>query len=101
MSKDNHTTIDEQTIEKIAHLARIRVTDAEKKKFAKEVDGTLHWIEQLNAVDTDGVEPLVTVGTDNMPRRKDEVSDAGYPERVLANASENTHDFFVVPKVID
>ncbi|MHA1540246.1 MAG: Asp-tRNA(Asn)/Glu-tRNA(Gln) amidotransferase subunit GatC [Alphaproteobacteria bacterium] len=98
---NEHKTIDAQTIEKIAHLARIRVTDAEKEKFAKEVDNTLHWIEQLNSVNTDGVEPLITVGTDNMPRREDKVSDAGYADRVLKNAPESAQDFFVVPKVID
>jgi aspartyl-tRNA(Asn)/glutamyl-tRNA(Gln) amidotransferase subunit C len=59
------------------------------------------WIEQLNEVDVTGVEPMAGVQSRDLPRRPDVISDGGDPNKVLANAPDATHGFFVVPKVVE
>ena len=94
-------SLDKATVENIARLARIDVTEAQLEPLAKELSAVLDWIEQLQQVDTDHVEPM-TGGTDlEMVWRKDEISDAGYPEKVLANAPEAQEGFYTVPKVVE
>ena len=68
---------------------------------ARELTGILDWIEQLNEVDTDGVEPMTTAVHATLPLREDVVTDGGDPERVLANAPKRAGNFFVAPKVIE
>ena len=63
--------------------------------------GILDWIEQLDEVDTDGVEPMTSRGAAGLPLREDVVTDGGDPEKVLANAPEAEAGFFVVPKVVE
>ncbi|TVQ81737.1 MAG: Asp-tRNA(Asn)/Glu-tRNA(Gln) amidotransferase subunit GatC [Micavibrio sp.] len=94
-------SIDTQTVEKIARLARIKVTEDEKAKFATELDGIMQWIEQLQDVDTDGVEPLTSVVDMTLHMREDAVTDGDIQEKVLANAPETAEGFFVVPKVVE
>jgi len=89
------------TIRRIATLARIHVDDSELAGLAAELNGILGWIEQLNEVDVDGVEPLTGAAQMALKMREDVVTDGGYPERVLANAPERAGDFFVVPKVVE
>ncbi len=66
-----------------------------------ELNGILGWIEQLNEVDVDGVEPLTGAAQMALKMREDVVTDGGYPEKVLANAPERAGDFFAVPKVVE
>jgi aspartyl-tRNA(Asn)/glutamyl-tRNA(Gln) amidotransferase subunit C len=94
-------TIDRKTVAHIATLARIRLSPAEADSLTRELDGILHWIEQLGEVATDGVEPMAGVGNMTLPRRPDVVTDGGYPEKILANAPERAAGFFAVPKVIE
>ncbi len=94
-------TIDKETVQKVAGLARIKVTDAEQEKLAPQLSHIIGWIEQLSEVNTDNVEPLANVVDITPPLRKDEVTDGGYPADVLANAPEELEGFFVVPKVIE
>jgi len=63
--------------------------------------GTIGWIEQLNEVNVDGVEPLTGAAQMALKMRDDVVTDGGYPDKVLANAPERAGDFFVVPKVVE
>lgn len=86
---------------KIAKLARIRLTDEEAEHYTNELNGILGWIEQLQEVDTEGVAQMTSVSEMQLPMRKDEVTDGGYPEAVLKNAPANDYGCFVVPKVVE
>ncbi|TNE32434.1 MAG: Asp-tRNA(Asn)/Glu-tRNA(Gln) amidotransferase subunit GatC [Alphaproteobacteria bacterium] len=94
-------SIDTGTVEKIARLARIRVTEEEKVKFAGELNGIMQWIEQLQDVDTEGVEPMTSVVDMSLYMREDAVTDGDMQEKILANAPEASEGFFVVPKVVE
>jgi len=61
----------------------------------------LDWVEQLNEVETDGIEPMTSVVHAAMKKRADEVTDGGYPDRIVQNAPKRDDHFFVVPKVIE
>ncbi len=87
--------------EKWHRLARIRTTEAEAEVLSGELSNILKMIEQLNEVNTDGVEPMTSVIEMKMPEREDAVTDGGIPEKILANAPEQTAGFFVVPKVVE
>jgi aspartyl-tRNA(Asn)/glutamyl-tRNA(Gln) amidotransferase subunit C len=93
--------IDAATVRKVARLARIAEPEERLEPLAKELSGILNWIEQLNEVDTDGVEPMTTAVHATLPMREDVVTDGGDPERVLANAPKRSGQFFVVPKVVE
>lgn len=94
-------SIDKNTVGKIARLARIKVTEEEKEVLTGELSSILKMIEELNAVDTEGVEPMTSVVQMQMHARPDEVTDGAIPEKILANAPEQTAGFFVVPKVVE
>jgi len=94
-------SIDRATVQKIANLARISVPADEEEQLAKQLSGILSLVEQLNEVNTDGVQPMTTAAKMKLPRRTDVVNDGGYAADLLANAPEATGDFFVVPKVIE
>ena len=93
--------LDDATVRNIAKLARIKVSDAEVSSLAVELSNILNWIEQLNEVDTDDVEPITSVTDVIMPKRADKITDGDYPEKVLANAPNPEGAFFTVPKVIE
>ena len=65
------------------------------------MNGILQWVEQLNEVDTEGVEPMTCVTEMSVKMRKDEVADGGYPADIVKNAPESAGRFFVVPKVVE
>jgi aspartyl-tRNA(Asn)/glutamyl-tRNA(Gln) amidotransferase subunit C len=94
-------SVDGTTVRRIAHLARLRVSDAEVEPLAAELNGILGWIEQLGEVDVTGIEPMTSVLPLKLRWREDAVTDGGYPDKVLANAPAATHGFFGVPKVIE
>ena len=80
--------IDAATVRKVAHLARIREPEERLAPLAQELNGILAWIEQLNEVDTEGVEPMTSAVAAPLPLREDVVTDGGDPDRILANAPE-------------
>jgi aspartyl-tRNA(Asn)/glutamyl-tRNA(Gln) amidotransferase subunit C len=94
-------SLDAATIRRIATLARIRVEEQELTPLATELNGILGWIEQLNEVNVDGVEPLTGAQQMALKMRDDIVTDGGYPEKLLANAPERAGDFYAVPKVVE
>jgi aspartyl-tRNA(Asn)/glutamyl-tRNA(Gln) amidotransferase subunit C len=94
-------SIDAATVKKVAHLARIRVEEAELEPLAAELSGIITWIEQLNEVDTEGVQPMASTEAVSLPMREDVVTDGGDPAVVLANAPKADRGFFVVPKVVE
>jgi len=94
-------SVDKATVAKIADLARISVSEDRQEAWAESLSACLDWIEQLQEVDTDGVEPM-SGGTDlEMVWRADAVTDGGYPEKVLKNAPEAQEGFYTVPKVVE
>jgi len=94
-------SLDLATVRRIATLARIHVEDAELPALQAELNGILGWIEQLNEVNVDGIEPLTGAAQMALKMREDVVTDGGYPDKILANAPERAGDFFVVPKVVE
>ena len=93
--------IDAETVRRVAKLARIAEPEARLEPLAREIDGIVRWIEQLNEVDTDGVEPLASNVNATLPMRDDVVTDGGDAARVLSNAPKSEDGFFVVPKVVE
>ena len=94
-------SIDASTVKKVARLARIAVPEARLQPLAEELSGILDWIEQLNEVDTDGVEPMTSCVAATLPMREDVITDGEKPEAVLSNAPRSAGHFFVVPKVVE
>ncbi len=93
--------LDKQAVAKIARLARIEVSDADKEHYAKEISGILKWMEQLNEVNTDGVQMLTSVSDVSLPWRMDAVTDGDQMEAVVKNAPASDYGCFVVPKVME
>ena len=94
-------SVDQATVRRIAHLARIAVTEEEVPHLRGELNAILAFVEQLNDVDVSGVEPMTSVTPMAMKKRQDEVTDGGYPDAVTANAPVTEDHFFVVPKVVE
>jgi len=94
-------SIDTNTAQRVAHLARIEVAPEALEPLAKELSNILGFMEQLNEVDVKGVEPLTSVTPADLPRRKDVVNDGGYPDKVMSNAPDAREGFFAVPKVVE
>jgi len=94
-------SIDQNTAARVAKLARIRVEDDALPALASEFNTILGFIEQLNEVDVDGVEPMTSVTPQRLKRRPDVVTDGNQQEKVLSNAPDAREGFFAVPKVVE
>ena len=94
-------SIDLNAVRRIAHLARIDVDDAEAPHLREEINAILKFVEALNAVDVEGVEPMTSVIPMRLPMREDVVTDGEIASLVLANAPLTEDGFFLVPKVIE
>ena len=94
-------SLDPTTVRRIARLARIHVEDAEAEQLAGELNGILGWIEQLNEVDVEGIDPLTGAAQMAMRMRPDVVTDGGIPDLVLGNAPDRKGPFYAVPKVVE
>jgi aspartyl-tRNA(Asn)/glutamyl-tRNA(Gln) amidotransferase subunit C len=93
-------SLDPATVRRIAKLARIRVEDDQVVPLQAQLNTILGWIEQLNEVNVDGIEPLT--GLQMASRLRDDVvTDGGIAEAVLANAPDREGAFFTVPKVVE
>ncbi|MEM6729073.1 MAG: Asp-tRNA(Asn)/Glu-tRNA(Gln) amidotransferase subunit GatC [Pseudomonadota bacterium] len=93
--------IDTETAAKVAKLARIRVEEEQLPALANEFSAILGFIEQLNEVDVEGVEPMVSVTPMRLKRREDVVTDGDQAQAVLKNAPDAREGFFAVPKVVE
>lgn len=94
-------SIDTKTAAKVAKLARIKVEDEKLPALAQEFNNILGFIEQLNEVDVEGVEPMTSVTPMRLKRREDVVTDGGMAETVMSNAPDAREGFFAVPKVVE
>jgi aspartyl-tRNA(Asn)/glutamyl-tRNA(Gln) amidotransferase subunit C len=103
---ENAMSLDKETVRKIAFLARIRVPEDALEGLAGELNHIIGWVEQLNEVKTDGVEPMTSVAEMTMIQRDDVVSDGGMAADVLRNAPDPVEagdggGYFAVPKVVE
>lgn len=94
-------SVDSDTVRRIAHLSRIRLEEERIEPMREELNAILAFIEQLNEVETDGVEPMTSVVQTKMRLRKDVVNDGGKVDDILANAPVSEDGFFMVPKVVE
>lgn len=94
-------SLDKKDVEKVARLARLKITDEEAEKYGAQLSNIINFVEQLGEVNTDNVEPLASVVDITLRLRDDEITDGGIQDDVLANAPESLEGFFVVPKVVE
>lgn len=94
-------SLDQEAVKRIATLARLKLSEERMKPMQQDLNHILHFIDQLNEVDTSQVEPMAGVNTPVMPFRKDVVNDGNYVEKILENAPEVACNMFVVPKVVE
>lgn len=94
-------SIDKDTARRAAHLARIEVAEDELENLAGELSGILDFMEQLNEVNVEGVEPMTAVAPMRLKRRADVVTDGDQQAKILSNAPDAREGFFAVPKVVE
>ena len=94
-------SVDQAAVRRIAHLARIAVTDAEVPHLQSEINAILAFVEDLAKVDVEGVEPMTSVIPMKLPMREDVVTDGEIQQLILANAPLTEDGFFLVPKVVE
>jgi aspartyl-tRNA(Asn)/glutamyl-tRNA(Gln) amidotransferase subunit C len=94
-------SVDADTVRRIAHLARIAVAESEVEHLRGELNAMLAFVEQLQEVNVEGVEPMTSVTPMAMKKRPDAVTDGGDAEAVLKNAPQSADNYYLVPKVIE
>ena len=94
-------SVDIETVKRVAKLARIAVDDDEAARLQGDLNAILGFVEQLNEVDVEGVEPMTSVVEMSMKQRKDAVTDGDKADQIVANAPASEDNFFMVPKVIE
>jgi aspartyl-tRNA(Asn)/glutamyl-tRNA(Gln) amidotransferase subunit C len=93
--------VDKATVRRIAKLARIALTEDRVEPMMAELNGILGWVEQLQDVDIEGVEPMTSVVAQKLKMRDDLVTAGGDAGAIVANAPQTEDGFFVVPKVLE
>ena len=101
VSKVNQMTITKDTIRKISSLAKISIADQEVEKLESEISSIIRWVEALNEVDTENVDPMSNSLTGVLRMREDLVTDGNKVSDILSNSPVDDENFFVVPKVIE
>ena len=94
-------TIDLKTIKHISKLSRISIDDDKAQKLAGDLNSIFEFIEKLNELKTDNVEPLSSIAETTLKFRNDEVKSENIREKILKNSPSDNEDFFVVPKVVE
>ena len=94
-------SVDNDTVRRVAHLARIGVAEGEVENLRGELNAFLAFVEQLAEVEVEGIEPMTSVTPMTLKMRKDQVTDGGVPDAIIANAPAHEHHFFLVPKVVE
>ena len=94
-------SIDKDTVKHISKLAGISVDEKKIDSLTKDLSSIFKFIEQLNELSTDNVEPLSSILNEPLRLRKDEINDGKIREKILENSPQKNEEFFVVPKVIE
>ena len=93
--------IDKEQVKKVAKLSRLELTEAEIEEFTGQLSAILGYVEKMNELDTDSVEPLAHCLPMHNVFRRDCVKDSLGTEKALANAPQRDGQFFKVPKILD
>ncbi len=93
--------LDKQTVEKIASLAQLEFGDKEKQEILEELNNILEFVEKIDELDTEDVEPLIYITDEENKLRPDEIHQEVEKKDALRNAPLNDSDYFKVPKVLD
>ena len=93
--------IDKNTTLKIAKLSRIKIEDSEVDELSAQLSSIVNWVELLNEVNTENVEPLSNVSMVKLPLRKDIKNTEDNSNKVLSNAPDKLENYFAVPKVVE
>ena len=94
-------SIDLKTVKHISKLSRISIDDQKAKKLEKDLNSIFKWIEKLNELNTDNVEPLTSIAETTLRLRKDQILSKNIREDILKNSPKDNKDYFVVPKVVE
>ena len=94
-------SVDIATVKRVAHLARIAVSEEDAERMTGELNTILGFVEQLNEVDVTGVEPMTSVIPMEMKERQDAFTDGNKAADIVANAPATDQNFFLVPKVVE
>ena len=94
-------SVDKATVRRIAKLARIALPEERVESMMGELNNILSWVEQLQEVDIQGVEPMTSVVAQKLKMRDDVVTAGGDAAAIVANAPQSEDNFFVVPKVVE
>lgn len=94
-------SIDHYVVKKIAKLSKIKISQEEVDIFTNELNSILRWTDELQGVNTDGIEPLQSAVNSELPKRKDTVTDGNIKEVVLTNAPLSKYGCYIVPKAIE
>ncbi|MEL0124965.1 MAG: Asp-tRNA(Asn)/Glu-tRNA(Gln) amidotransferase subunit GatC [Alphaproteobacteria bacterium] len=94
-------SIDNSTVKKVAKLARLKVDAKEEQNLKDELNNILEWVDKLQKVDTENIDPMLSVSNEPMPMREDIVTSKLDNKQILSNAPEKKAGFFVVPKVVE
>ena len=94
-------TIDLKTVKHISKLARISIEEAKAKKLEGDLNSIFKFIEKLNKLNTDKIEPLSSIAETTLQLRKDEIKSKNIRDQILKNSPVENKDFFVVPKVVE
>ena len=94
-------SIDKDTVIHISKLARISLDEKKVDSLSKDLTSIMRFIENLNKLNTDKIEPLTSIINASLNSRKDDVKDGKIRDQILKNSPENNEEYFVVPKVIE
>jgi aspartyl-tRNA(Asn)/glutamyl-tRNA(Gln) amidotransferase subunit C len=94
-------SVDNDTVRRVAHLARIAVAEGEVENLCGQLNAILAFVEQLAEVEIEGIDPMTSVTPMTLKMRKDQVTDGGVSDAIIANAPAHEHHFFLVPKVVE
>lgn len=94
-------SVDKDTINKIAHLARLELSDSQQEEMVKHMNKIIDWMDVLNRVDTENVKPLTHMSVELNVLREDVVKETMTHEEALLNAPKKDSDYFRVPKVLE
>ena len=94
-------SIDKNQVKKVAKLSRISLDDSKLESLSKDLDSILHFVEQLNKLDTKKTEPLTSIVDKTLEPREDKINDGKIKDQILKNSPDKNEEFFIVPKVVE
>ena len=94
-------SIDKNQVKKVAKLSRISLDDSKLESLSKDLDSILHFVEQLNKLDTKKTKPLTSIIDKTLEPRNDKINDGKIKDQILKNSPDKNEEFFIVPKVVE